>query len=289
MTFTIFLESYTLIGDSLHKFIEKLFIIIDFQIRRIEMKELALQGFSGSQLHGQSHLQQGQKRRIEMKELAPHVFSDSQLRERALHDFSDSQSQLQQGQQEQRRRMMQNDELFKKRSKQNKLRQSDEQFKDFHIVEQRISQIQETLLRQQEGKGKTLYDLLRMVDISDIVLVEEDFPEEKTFVNRNKLVEAFNNTALQEEDTIFDIIIGYFLLKLKVKLLNSEKRENISEEDTQYFKNQLHAICRDPVPLKAKIINMSNIIIYFLTVPNSITTQLPLENTAVSSTTSLGL
>ena len=140
-----------------------------------------------------------------------------------------------------------------------------------------------------EPEAKKLYDLLLTVDISDIVLVEKDFPDLKTFINKNKLLKELNNTTLQDEDTVFYIIIGYFFLKLKVKLLNSEKRKNISKEDTQYFKNQLHAICKDPVPLKAKIIDMSNIIIYFLTVPNSITTQSPLENTAVSSTTSLGL
>ena len=136
-----------------------------------------------------------------------------------------------------------------------------------------LEQLRQFMFKAPEAKK--LYDLLLTVDISDIVLVEKDFPDLKTYINKNKLLDALDNTTLQDENTVFYIIIGYFFLKLKVKLLNSEKRENISEEDKQYFKNHLHAICEDPVPLKAKIINMSNIIMYFLTVPNSITTQSP--------------
>ena len=135
-----------------------------------------------------------------------------------------------------------------------------------------------------EPEGKKLYNLLLTMDISDIVLVEKDFPDRRTFINKNKLLEELENTTVQDENKVFYIIIGYFFLKLKVKLLNSEKRENISEKEIQHFGAYIHAICKDPVPLKAKIINMSNIIMYFLTVPNSITTQLPLENTPVSST-----
>lgn len=121
-----------------------------------------------------------------------------------------------------------------------------------------------------------LYDFLLTYDISDIVLVEKDHPYLKTFINKHKLLDELdNNTPLQDEKTVFYIIIGYLFLKLKLKLLNSEKRKKISDEEIQDFENKLHAICKDPVPLKAKIINMSNIIIYFLTVPNSITTQSP--------------
>lgn len=137
-----------------------------------------------------------------------------------------------------------------------------------------LSRLQHSMMKKPEPNK--LYDLLLTVDISDIVLVEKDYPYLKTFINKHKLLDELdNNTPLQDENTVFYIIIGYLFLKLKLKLLNSEKRKKISDEEIQDFENKLHAICMDPVPLKAKIINMSNIIIYFLTVPNSITTQLP--------------
>ena len=145
-----------------------------------------------------------------------------------------------------------------------------------------LEQLRQYMFKAPEAKK--LYDLLLTVDISDIVLVEKDFPDLKTFVNKNKLLEELKNTTLQDENTVFYIIIGYFFLKLKVKLLNSEKRENISEKEIQDSGAYIHAICKDPVPLKAKIINMSNIIMYFLTVPKSITTQSLSGNTPVSST-----
>ena len=130
------------------------------------------------------------------------------------------------------------------------------------ITKQQANLEQLRYLRSQEPEAKKLYDLLLTVDISDIVLVEKDFPDLKSFVNKNKLLEELKNTTLQDENTVFYIIIGYFFLKLKVKLLNSEKRENISEKEIQDFGAYIHAICKDPVPLKAKIINMSNIIIF---------------------------
>ena len=169
---------------------------------------------------------------------------------------------------------------------------SDQFLRDYSIAlitthQANLEQLRQFMFKAPEAKK--LYDLLLTVDISDIVLVEKDFPDLKTYINKNKLLDALDNTTLQDENTVFYIIIGYFFLKLKVKLLNSEKRENISEKEKQDFGAYIHAICKDPVPLHAKIINMSNIIIYFLTVPNSIITQSPLENTAVSSTTSLGL
>ena len=160
--------------------------------------------------------------------------------------------------------------------KDNKTKSSDQSLYDDSIAlitKQQANLEQLRYLRSQEPEAKKLYDLLLTVDISDIVLVEKDFPDLKTFVNKNKLLEELKNTTLQDENTVFYIIIGYFFLKLKVKLLNSEKRENISEKEIQDFGAYIHAICKDPVPLKAKIINMSNIIMYFLTVPKSITTQ----------------
>ena len=137
----------------------------------------------------------------------------------------------------------------------------------------RLAQIRHKI--SQEPEEKKLYNLLLTMDISDIVLVEKDFPDRRTFINKNKLLEELENTTVQDENTVFYIIIGYFFLKLKLKLLNSEKRENISEKEIQDFGSYIHAICKDPVPLKAKIIDMSNIIMYFLTVPKSITTQSP--------------
>ena len=169
---------------------------------------------------------------------------------------------------------------------------SDQSFNDGSIAlitKQQVNLLQIQHKRSLEPEGKKVYNLLLTMDISDIVLVEKDFPDRRTFINKNKLLKELENTTVQDENKVFYIIIGYFFLKLKVKLLNSEKGENISEKEIQDFGSYIHAICKDPVPLKAKIINMSNIIMYFLTVPNSITTQLPLENTAVSSTTSLGL
>ena len=143
------------------------------------------------------------------------------------------------------------------------------------ITEQQANLAHLRYLRLQEPEEKKLYDLLFTMDISDIVLVEKDFPDLKTFINKNKLLKELENTTVRDENKVFYIIIGYFFLKLKLKLLNSEKRENISEKEIQDFGSYIHAICKDPVPLKAKIIDMSNIIMYFLTVPKSITTQSP--------------